>query len=213
MENQPLCVECPAHAVARVGVGSLGIQDDLCAAHLQARTRAYELSLTPFQTTSLVRTPDRIEDAYAEVIHDLRSSERATSETLTALDAANQKVSRLELDCERLARRVADEKVKVLDRIESEQRLTEELEAEREKTDRLGSELEALQVERDEHKELAVGLEVQLTALEQLTGVARTAEGVARFRGAEAARTDEGWPAAGQRASVLEGSEPPATGR
>jgi predicted nucleic acid-binding Zn-ribbon protein len=213
MESQPLCVECPRDAVGRVGVGALGIQDDLCAEHLQARTRAYELQLVTFQITSLVRTPDRVEDRYTEVIQDLRESERATSETLTALDAANQKVARLELDCEKLARRVTEEKGKVLDRIESEQRLTDELEAERAKTESLSSELAEVQAERDEQHELAVGLEAQLTALEQLTGVARSAEGVARFRGAEAATTDAGWPAAGQPGAVVAGSEPPPTGR
>lgn len=199
MDTQPLCLECPAQAVARLTVGSLGIQHDLCAAHLQARTRAYELALTPCQVTSLVRTPDRIEDAYSEVVHDLRESERATDETLRALDAANQKVARLELDTERLARRVTEEKLKVLERIESEQRLLDELEAERAKVLRL-----------EPFEELAATLEAQLSGLERLTGIRRGAD--------EREATEQGWPAAGQPGSVVESSErpstlPPPTGR
>jgi chromosome segregation ATPase len=208
MEPQPLCVECPAEAVARLVVGSLGIQDALCSEHLQPRTRAYELALTPFHLVSLVRLPDRIEDAYAEVVHDLRSSERATSESLGALDAATAKVARLELDCERLARRVTEEKLKVLERLESEERLTAELAAEREKTERLSTELAEALGRADEHQELAVTLEAQLTALERLTGIAR---------GSERESTAGGSPAAGERAAVVEGAEPgseaPATGR
>lgn len=211
METQPLCVECPAEAVARVVVGSLGIQDALCSPHLQARTRGYELALTPFHTVSLVRLPDRIEDAYKDVVGELRESERATSESLSALDAAQGKIARLELDCERLARRVAEEKVKVLDRLESEGRLTDELEAERRKTSELADRVDEL----TEFHALAVELEAQLSRLEQLTGVARShePEPVARFRGSEPATTATGSPAAGERGAVVEGSEPPATGR
>lgn len=194
--NQPLCVECPDAAVATLSVGSLGLNDNLCHVHLQARTRAYELALQPCQVTSLVRTPDRIEDAYAEVVSDLRSSERATSETLSALDTANQKVTRLELDNERLARRVTEEKSKVLDYRESEARLLSELEAERAKVERL-----------EPFEARCATLERQLTALEKYTGIAR---------GLERESTAEGSPAAGEDWAVVEGSnptEPPATGR
>lgn len=179
MEPQPKCYVCPADAVARLMVGSLGVQDALCQEHLQPRQRAYELSLTSFHIVSLVRTPERVEDAYKEIVQDLRESERATSETLNALDATNAKVSRLELDCERLARRVAEEKVKVLDRLESEARLTEELEAERGKVDQLS-----------EH----------VAELERLLAHERAE------RGPEHKGTGEGEPAAGEPWAVVEGS-------
>lgn len=210
METPPLCAECPADAVVRLNVGSLGVVSDLCAVHLGPHKLKYEQALTPFQITSLVRLPDRVEDQYAEVIHDLRESERATSETLSALDAANQKVARLELDCEKLARRVTEEKRKVLERLESEERLTDELEAERAKTERLSSELADALGRADELAELAATLEAQLTALERLTGIAR---------GSGRDTTAEGSPAAGERWAVVEGSkprpdsEPPPTGR
>lgn len=199
MQPQPKCLECPAEAVGRLSVGSLGIHDDLCAQHLQARKATLDLALTPCQVTSLVKTPDRIEDAYTEVVLDLRESERATDETMRALDVANQKVARLELDNERLARRVTEEKLKVLERIESEQRLHDELEAERAKVERLEPFEQQCQL-----------LEAQLVGLERLTGIRRGAD--------EREATEQGWPAAGQPGSVVESSErpstlPPPTGR
>lgn len=201
METPPLCAECPADAIVRLNVGSLGIVADLCAVHLAPHKQKYELALTPYQITSLVRIPDRVEDQYKEVIQDLRESERATSETLSALDAANQKIARLELDCEKLARRVAEEKRKVLDRLESEERLTAELEAERVKVERL-----------EPFEEMAAELEAQLTALENLTGIQRgfEREPSVRLR-SEGESTGEGSPAAGEPWAVVEGSERPST--
>jgi vacuolar-type H+-ATPase subunit E/Vma4 len=118
---------------------------------------------------------------------------------MRALDAANQKISRLELDAERLARRVTEEKVKVLEFRESEERLLKELEAEREKVEYL-SPFEAR----------ANLLEAQLVGLERLTGIRRGAD--------ESEALSQGWPASGQPGERVEGSsgpatEPPSTGR
>lgn len=211
--DQPLCLECDEPAVALMVVGSLGTQDELCTAHLQARKRIYELDLTTFQIVSVVHTPERIEEQYAQVVGELRTSERATSETLTLLEAANSRVARLELEQERLSRRVAAEQSKA-------QNATDELLELRELVMAYRSKLPELKLLRliatnalaflEEHDTL-VGLLGEPHASNFRADLHRWAaidQGQPIEQGLERESTAEGSPAAGEGWAVVEGSEP-----
>jgi hypothetical protein len=93
--------------MARLMVGSLGISDLVCEAHLTARSRQYEQQLLPFQVVSLVKIPEGLEREYAATLHNLVDSERATVETMNALRIATAKCAELEVDRTRLARLLA----------------------------------------------------------------------------------------------------------
>jgi chromosome segregation ATPase len=200
------CVHCSDEAVARLSVGSLGVQDDLCAAHLRSRSAAYELSLTPSHVTSLVRTPERVEDAYKDAVVNLRDAERATREATQKRETLEESFAALGAKYQALAGDYA--------RLHGESaQLGAELVAERSKLETLCDDLDRTTLARNKlsaeverlapFEELSSELEAQLSKLERLTGIKRESS--------EADATAEGWPAPGQPSAVVEGSERPAT--
>lgn len=115
MENETVerlvCCECDTTAVARLMVGSLGLADPLCDAHLTARKAKYDRDLVAgYYVVGLVHVEEGIEADYAKTLGNLKDSERATQETLDALRHVTSHAVELELDVKRLARQLAEER-------------------------------------------------------------------------------------------------------
>jgi hypothetical protein len=109
-EKMETCIECGKPSIARIMVLSTGLNDLLCEPHLSMRRARYEGDLTPFQIVSLVKLEEGIEADYRATLGNLKDSERATKETLDALRATSARNAELELDTQRLARQLAEER-------------------------------------------------------------------------------------------------------
>lgn len=195
----PDCDDCSAdaklEAVAQLRVGSLGLNLFLCSLHLQQRQSGYDAALIPSQMTSLVRVPTSAEEKYAEVVQDLRDAQQREKERTAERDGMTADHARIAIDNERLARMVAQERLKAAD---METALKD-----------AAAQIELLQRELAKAREenFAGKLQEALARVDELTDQVGELERALRgVEPGEAARTEPPGSAAETGGAVVEGS-------